>query len=90
MKAQVDRQKCKGYALCLGFVPEVFDLDLAGRAALVGPAAESVPVELEDAVRKVALLCPEGAIELEVGPERIRRGGVAPPGLIACASMNRH
>lgn len=67
MKVRVDRQKCKGYALCLGTAPEVFDLDEAGRALVLGPVADAVPAELEDTVRRAALLCPEGAIDLQGG-----------------------
>jgi ferredoxin len=65
MKVRVNRAKCKGYGLCVGESPAVFDLDESGKAFVVDAFADGIPTELVDAVRKAELLCPERAIELE-------------------------
>ena len=68
MRVRVDRSKCKGYGLCAGTCPEVFDLDEAGKAVVLDAAADHVPTEAVESARKAALLCPERAIEVEEAP----------------------
>jgi ferredoxin len=64
MRAHVDPAKCQGHTLCAGQAPAVFKLrDDNGHAYTDDD--EDVPPELEDAVRRAALGCPEGAITIE-------------------------
>lgn len=59
MKVHVDPEICAGFRVCLGVVPELFELHDDGYAyALV----EQVPTELEDLVRRAASQCPSNAI----------------------------
>ncbi len=62
MKVRVDRAKCKGYELCTGEAPEVFDVDGSGKAFVVDAYVEHVPAELASAVREAEFVCPEHAI----------------------------
>jgi len=68
MRVRVNRVKCKGYGLCFGTSPEVFDLDDSGKAFVKDAIVDGVPTELFDAVRKAEVLCPERAIEVEDAP----------------------
>lgn len=68
MRVRVDRLRCKGYGLCAGTCPEVFDLDEAGKAVVLDAAANQVPAEVVESARKAALLCPERAIEVAEAP----------------------
>ncbi len=62
MKVRVDRMKCKGYELCIGEAPEVFDVDDSGKAFILDGYADAVPSELAGAVREAEFVCPEHAI----------------------------
>ncbi|MGB8391246.1 ferredoxin [Mycobacterium sp.] len=62
MKVRVDRMKCKGYELCTGEAPDVFDIDDSGKACILDGYAEHVPAELAGAVREAEFVCPEHAI----------------------------
>ena len=59
MDVSVDRNKCRGYGLCHGVAPEVFDLDDAGYVELLKATVEP---DLENQVRQAIKLCPEQAI----------------------------
>ncbi|WP_260739538.1 ferredoxin [Mycobacterium sp. SMC-2] len=61
----MDRVKCKGYELCIGEAPEVFDVDEAGKAFVVDAYVERVPAEQAGAVREAEFVCPEHAILVE-------------------------
>lgn len=65
LDVSVDRGRCCGYAVCVGLCPEVFDLDDDGLARIV---IDSIPVELEAAVRHAEASCPEAAITVTNGP----------------------
>ncbi len=65
MRVWVNRARCKGYGLCLGSCPNVFDLDESGKAFVVDAYVERVPEELAASARSAALHCPERAIEVE-------------------------
>jgi ferredoxin len=59
MKVHVDKEICAGFRVCLGVVPELFDLHDDGYAYVL---QEEVPPELEDLVRRAADQCPSNAI----------------------------
>ena len=60
MKVAVDPDRCQGHTLCAWVAPDVFRLgDDDGHAYVDDP---DVAPEHEQAVRKAALNCPEGAI----------------------------
>jgi ferredoxin len=63
MRAHVDPDKCQGHTLCAGHAPAVFKLREDNGHAYTDD--EDVPPELEEAVRRAALGCPEGAITIE-------------------------
>lgn len=59
MKVRVDPEICAGFGICVGIVPEVFQLHDDGYATvLVG----DVPAEFEELVRTAAAQCPARAI----------------------------
>ena len=62
MRVSVDPAICQGHTLCNLAAPQVFLLAEDDGHAYV--ASEEVPSELEDAVRKAAATCPEGAITI--------------------------
>ena len=62
MRVHVDPAICQGHTLCTLAAPQVFLLAEDDGHAYV--ASEEVPSELEDAVRKAAATCPEGAITI--------------------------
>ncbi len=61
MKISVNDARCQGHARCIYFAPEVFELDEEGYSN-VRPGFETVPVDLEEKVRKACANCPELAI----------------------------
>jgi len=63
MRVTVDPDVCQGHTLCALAAPGVFLLrEDDGHSYVAGP--EVLP-EVEEAVRKAAATCPEGAISLE-------------------------
>jgi ferredoxin len=63
MRVRVDPEVCQGHTLCALAAPQIFLLGEEDGHAYV--ATDMVPAELEDAVRKAAATCPEGAITVE-------------------------
>ncbi|MHB1582281.1 MAG: ferredoxin [Acidimicrobiales bacterium] len=63
MRVTVDPDVCQGHTLCALAAPEVFLLREDDGHAFV--AGSEVPPAMEEAVRKAAATCPEGAISLE-------------------------
>jgi ferredoxin len=61
MKVHVDKEVCAGFRVCLGIVPELFDLHEDGYAIVL---RSEVPPELEDLVRRAASQCPSNAISV--------------------------
>lgn len=61
MKVFLDATKCSGYGTCVEAAPDLFELDDWGYASVIG---EGVPAD-EDAARRAAAGCPEGAIRIE-------------------------
>jgi ferredoxin len=62
VKVTVDRDACEANAVCMGLVPEVFEVDDADELhILAGP----VPDGLADAVRHAVRSCPKAALRLE-------------------------
>lgn len=59
MKVRVDEEVCAGFRVCLGIVPELFELHDDGYAIAV---RTEVPPDLEDLVRRAASQCPSNAI----------------------------
>jgi ferredoxin len=60
LRADVDRIKCCGYALCTELCPEVFHLDEDCFVSIGG----EVPPGVEDRAREAASSCPAAAIEV--------------------------
>jgi ferredoxin len=63
MRVYVDAAICQGHTLCQLAAPQVFLLGEDDGHAYV--ANEEVPSEYEEAVRKAAASCPEGAITVQ-------------------------
>jgi ferredoxin len=62
MHVYVDENQCQGHTLCNMVAPELFKLrDEDGHSYLED---DLVPAHLEEAARKAALGCPEGAIRV--------------------------
>lgn len=63
MKVRVDGTLCQGHTLCSISAPDVFLLrDEDGHAYV---ESEEVPPDRQEAVRRAAAGCPEGAIVIE-------------------------
>lgn len=63
MKVSITSTRCQGHARCVYFAPEVFEIDDEGYST-VRPGFDTVPVELQDKVRKACANCPELAIAI--------------------------
>lgn len=61
MRVRVDPDLCAGFGLCVGILPEVFQLHDDGYATVL---VSEVPPELEDLVSRAASQCPAQAIIL--------------------------
>lgn len=61
MKVIVDYDRCEANGVCVGIVPEVFDLDDEDNLHLVG----DVTPALVDKVRRAVQGCPRAALSLE-------------------------
>jgi ferredoxin len=61
MKVRVDTEICAGFGICVGIVPEVFELHEDGYAKVL---VSEVPVELEELVRRAVDQCPAQAISI--------------------------
>ena len=60
MKVRVDPDKCQGHTLCAMEAPDAFELsEFDGHSTA---RFETVPADLEQAVRDAAKTCPEQAI----------------------------
>jgi ferredoxin len=59
MQVHVDPEICAGFRVCLGVVPELFEMHDDGYAIVL---SHEVPPELEDLVRRAASQCPSNAI----------------------------
>jgi ferredoxin len=59
MRVSIDSSICQGHGLCVGTVPAVFVMDAREHGSVVD---DEVPAELEGAIRRAVLLCPEEAI----------------------------
>ena len=61
MKVHVDKEICAGFRVCLGILPELFELHDDGYAVVLH---EEVPPEWQDLVRRAASQCPSNAISI--------------------------
>ncbi|MCU1373488.1 MAG: Ferredoxin [Actinomycetia bacterium] len=59
MRVTIDSNICQGHGMCVEAAPAIFVMDDREHAVVSG---HQVPAELEGAVRRAALLCPEEAI----------------------------
>ena len=65
MRVRVHAERCQGHTLCHHAVPEVFGLDEDEHSRV---EIDEVPADLQERVRRAALDCPEGAIQLSCAP----------------------
>jgi ferredoxin len=61
MRVTVDRDLCEANGVCVGLVPEVFDLD---DDDLLHIRADEVPEGLTEGVRRAVRSCPKTALRL--------------------------
>jgi ferredoxin len=59
---RVDTDSCEANAICVGLVPEVFELD---DEDVLHINVDDVPAALADAVRHAVRSCPKAALTLE-------------------------
>jgi ferredoxin len=65
MKVKVDKELCRGHAMCSMLVPDVFEVDDAGYVIAPEGVIE-VPEDVnEGEVREAVLSCPEGALAVD-------------------------
>jgi sterol 14-demethylase len=62
MRIVIDWDLCRGHAQCMGEVPEVFDVDTAGKLTVL---QERPPEALRARLDVAARYCPTGAIRIE-------------------------
>ncbi|WP_219467109.1 ferredoxin [Nonomuraea rhizosphaerae] len=62
MKVRVDEMVCEANAVCMGLVPEVFDVDDDDQLHILRPEP---PPEMLDRVRHAVRSCPKAALSLE-------------------------
>ncbi|MGW5377834.1 ferredoxin [Nocardia sp. NPDC003999] len=61
MRIEVDYRACESNGICMGIVPEVFDLDDRDELRVLRP---DVTQEVESRVRDAVAQCPRAAISL--------------------------
>jgi ferredoxin len=61
VKVQINTDLCAGFGICVGIVPEVFQLHDDGYATVL---VDDVAADFEDLVRRAASQCPAQAIVL--------------------------
>lgn len=61
MKVTVDPLVCEANAICVGILPEVFDLDDDDNLSILQP---DVPAEREAKVRQAVRSCPKAALSI--------------------------
>jgi ferredoxin len=62
MQAHIDRKRCTGHGRCYTVAPEVFDSDDEGYGVVVIDG--DVPEDLQEAIKRAVLNCPEHAVSL--------------------------
>ena len=62
MKVIVDYDACEANAICVGLVPEVFEVDDQDNLNIL---VDSIPATLVDSVRHAVRSCPKAALSLE-------------------------
>lgn len=65
MRVRVVGERCQGHTLCHHALPEVFGLDEDEHSQVV---IDEVPAHLCERVRRAAMDCPEGAIQIVCSP----------------------
>ena len=61
MRIRVDPDKCQGHSRCVGFAPDLFEVDDYGMSTVKGDG--TVPPDREDVARLAIANCPEYAVE---------------------------
>jgi ferredoxin len=61
MRVTVDRELCESNGICVGFVPEVFDLDDDDVLTITEP---SPPEQLREQLQLAVVRCPRQALTL--------------------------
>jgi ferredoxin len=61
MKVSVDNDSCEANAVCVGIIPEVFDLDDEDNLHLL---SDEVTPENEDRIRQAVASCPKAALKI--------------------------
>jgi ferredoxin len=64
VKIVIDEALCHGHARCNALAPDVYELDDVGYADDRGKGERDVASEQEQAARRGAEACPEGAIRI--------------------------
>ena len=62
MKVTVDHESCEANAVCVGIIPEVFDLDDDDNLHILG-GGEVTP-DNEDRIRQAVASCPKAALKI--------------------------
>lgn len=62
MKVRIDEEICAGFRVCIGVLPELFEMHDDGYAVVT---TCDVPPEHEDTVLRAASQCPSNAIIVE-------------------------
>lgn len=63
MKVRIDDQRCQGHGRCYAIASAVFEPDELGQGRVLGSG--DVPTDEQDAARRAAQNCPEGAVVVE-------------------------
>jgi ferredoxin len=61
MKVTVDPLVCEANAICVGILPQVFDLDDDDNLTILQP---EIPAELEAKARQAVRSCPKAALSI--------------------------
>jgi ferredoxin len=61
VKVVVDPDSCEANAVCVGIIPEVFDLDDDDNLHILRP---DVTPDVEDRVRQAVASCPKAALKI--------------------------
>jgi ferredoxin len=70
LKVKIDKEKCIGCGSCYSIAPEVFEMDIDGKAKISAQYSEVI-IEDESLINKILnakSMCPNQAVETEAIP----------------------